>query len=257
MNKEFYRMQMLAGIITESQYKEKLNEFSFHDSPDEDRPGNKQIIMFNEKDSYDKNGNTHGELSHTIKHFGEFSPDKLNSSLNGAINQVKNSPNLILKHAKSGELIAKGDNAKKQLTPNAMLNTFDFINDKIKNSESLSSEEKEIQSKFLEPLNNEYKKLVQDYINGGKDIDNAKEDEIKNLISSNKKIKFTGSYKGNNVEYILDPSNTGLLAKKGDTVSTLFRIDKSGNNLGKVAGYFNRGVELKNPEFKKALNIQS
>jgi hypothetical protein len=255
MENQTIRMQMLAGLITENQYKKRLNEFSFNDSPDEDLPGNKQIIMFNEKDTYKQGGNTHGELSHTIKHFGEFSPNKLNSSLNGAINHIKDSSNLVVKHAKSGEIIAKGENAKKQLTPNAMLNTFDFINDKVKNNESLSSEEKELQSKFIEPLNNEYKKLIQDYISGGEDIDNAKEDEIKKLIGSQKKIKFTGSYKGNKVEYILDTSNTGLLAKKGDKVSTLFRIDKSGNNLGKVAGYLNRGVEITNPEFKKALDL--
>jgi len=48
-----------------------------------------------------------------------------------------------------------------------------------------------------------------------------------------------------------------LLAKKGDNVSTLFRIDKKGNDIGKIGAYFSRGVEITNPELKKALNIQS
>jgi hypothetical protein len=253
LSKEFRRMQKLAGIITESEY---LNEFSFYNSPDEDNPGNKQIVVFKEDDKYVIQGNTHGELSHAIKHFGEFDPNVLNSELNGTINYIKTLKNPILKNI-SGADIASGDNAKKQLTPNAILNTFDYINDKIINNQELTPEEKEIKSKFLDKLNTDYNKLVQDYISGGTDVDNMKEDEIKKLISSNKKIKFKGSYKGNEFEYILDPSNAGLLAKKGDNISTLFRIDKKGNDINKIGAYFSRGVEITNPELKKALNIQT
>ena len=249
---EIKRMQFLAGLITESQY---LNEFSFNNSSDEDTPGNKQFISFKEDDKYDIQGNTHGELSHAIKHFGEFEPNDLNNALNGAIEYIKSTSNPILKNI-SGANIATGDNAKKQLTPNAILNTFDFINDKIANNQELTPEEKEIENKFLNKLNNSYKQLVQNYIAGGVDINNMSGDEIKNLISSNKKIKFKGSYKGNEFEYILDPSNSGLLAKKGDNVSTLFRIDKKGNDINKIGAYFSRGVEISNPEFKKILNIQ-
>jgi hypothetical protein len=253
LTKEFHRMQFLAGIITETQY---LNEFSFYNSPDEDTPGNKQLVVFKNDDKYDIQGNTHGELSHAIKHFGEFNPNALNSELNSAINYIKTVKNPILKNI-NGTDIASGDNAKKQLTPNAILNTFDFINDKIANNQELTSEEEEIKSKFLDKLNNAYNELVQDYISGGVDISNMKEDEIKKLMSSNKKIKFKGSYKGNEFEYILDPSNTGMLAKKEDNVSTLFRIDKKGNDINKVGAYFSRGVEITNPELKKVLNIQS
>jgi hypothetical protein len=251
ISKEFRRMQLLAGLITESQY---LNEFSFYNSPDEDTPGNKQFVAFKEDDKYNVQGNTHGELSHAIKHFGEFNPNALNSELNGAINYIKTVSNPILKNI-NGSDIASGDNAKKQLTPNAILNTFDFINDKIANNQELTPEEKEIKSKFLDKLNSDYNKLVQDYIDGGIDVNNMKEDEIKKLISSNKKIKFNGSYGGNEFEYILDLSNAGLLAKKGDKVSTLFRIDKKGNDINKIGAYLNRGVEIKNPELKKLLNI--
>jgi len=253
LSKEFLRMQKLAGIITESEY---LNEFSFYNSPDEDNPGNKQIVVFKEDDKYAIQGNTHGELSHAIKHFGEFDPNSLNSELNGTINYIKTLANPILKNV-SGADIASGDNAKKQLTPNAILNTFDYINDKVINNQELTPEEKEIKSKFLDKLNGDYDKLVQDYISGGTDVDNMKEDEIKKLISSNKKIKFKGSYKGNEFDYILDSSNSGLLAKKGDNISTLFRIDKKGNDINKIGAYFSRGVEIKNPELKKALNIQT
>jgi hypothetical protein len=169
---------------------------------------------------------------------------------------IKSTPNPILKNI-NGNVIASGDNAKKQLTSNAILNTFDFINDKIVNNQQLGLEEKEIEDKFLSRLNNAYEKLVQEYISGGIDVNSMKEDEIQKLLSSSKKIAFKGSYRGNEVEYVLDPSNTGILAKKGNNVSTLFRIDKKGNDISKVSAYLGRGVDINNPELKKALNIQT
>ena len=250
LSEQFLRMQKLAGIITENQY---LN--GFYNGPDEDTPGNKQVVVFKEDDKYNIQGNTHGELSHAIKHFGEFEPDILNNALNNAIEYIKTTPNPILKNI-NGDDIATGDNAKKQLTPNNILNTFDFINDKIINKQELTPEEKEIENKFLTKLNNEYNKLIQNYINDGVDINNMNEDEIKQLIKSNKKIKFNASYKENKNEYILDPSTTGLLSKQGNNVFTLFRIDKRGNNMDKVAAYLNRVLKISNPEFIKTLNIQ-
>ena len=250
LSKQFLRMQKLAGIITENQY---LN--GFYNGPDEDTPGNKQVVVFKEDDKYNIQGNTHGELSHAIKHFGEFEPNILNDALNNAIEYIKTTPNPILKNI-NGDDITTGDNAKKQLTPNNILNTFDFINDKIINKQELTPEEKEIENKFLTKLNNEYNKLIQNYINDGVDINNMNEDEIKQLIKSNKKIKFNASYKENKNEYILDPSTTGLLSKQGNNVFTLFRIDKRGNNMDKVAAYLNRVLKISNPEFTKILNIQ-
>jgi hypothetical protein len=253
LSEEFRRMQVLAGIITESQ---RIEEFNFHSSPDEDTPGNKQFVAFKEDDDYSIQGNTHGELSHAIKHFGEFEPNTLTGLLNAGMEYIKSTPNPILKNI-NGNVIASGDNAKKQLTSNAILNTFDFINDKIVNNQQLGLEEKEIEDKFLSRLNNAYEKLVQEYISGGIDVNSMKEDEIQKLLSSSKKIAFKGSYRGNEVEYVLDPSNTGILAKKGNNVSTLFRIDKKGNDISKVSAYLGRGVDINNPELKKALNIQT
>jgi hypothetical protein len=252
IHKEFNRMQFLAGLITEAQY---LSEFRFHDSPDEDTPGNKQVVVFRDDDKYTLQGNTHGELSHAVKHFGEFDPNMLSSVLNNIIEYIKKTQNPILKNI-NGNNIASGDAAKKQLTPNAVLNTLDFINDKTLNNQQLTPEEKEIKDTFLDKLNTGYNKLVQNYLTSGVDVDNMGQEEVKQMLSTNKKIKFTGSYKGNKFEYVFDPSTTGILAKQGDTVSTLFRIDKKGNDLNKVSGYFSRGVELTNPELSKALNIQ-
>jgi hypothetical protein len=251
---EFYRMQFLAGIITENVYKKLINEFSFKASPDEDSPGNKQFVSFKEDDKYSIEGNTHSGLSHAIKHYGEFKPDEFNSILNKILEYIKSTPNLMLKNI-SGGTIASGEAAKKQLVPKTILNTLDFINDKILTNQELTPEEKEIQNRFMNELNKDYEQLVSSYINGGIDIKGKSEDEIKKLIDTNKKIKFKGLYKGNEVEYVLDFSNSGILAKKGDNVSTLFRIDKQGNSLDKIKQYISRGIEIPNPELKKALFV--
>jgi hypothetical protein len=42
---------------------------------------------------------------------------------------------------------------------------------------------------------------------------------------------------------------------KNGTVATLFRIDKRGADLKKIAGYFGRGVELSNPAFSAAIGV--
>jgi len=255
-NKLTYNSRLLAEAVKAQTYSSLINEIDFNNSPDEDNPGNKQIVVFKEDDKYAVQGNTHGELSHAIKHFGEFNSNALNSALNGAIDYIKTLENPILKNV-SGADIATGDNAKKQLTANAILNTFDSINDKISNNQELTPEEKEIKSRFLDKLNAEYGKLVQDYISGGIDVSNMKEDEIRKLIASNKKIKFKASYSGNEVEYVLDFSNAGLLAKRGNNVSTLFRIDKKGNDINKISAYLSRGVQIPNLELKKALGIET
>lgn len=231
-------------------------EFAFSNSRDEDRPGNKQIVVFQDDESYNIEGNTHGGLSHAIKHLNEFNPSSVTSALNNAMSYIKKLDNIFIKHAKTGEVLFSGEDAKKQLNLNAILNTFDLINDKIKTSKQLTPEEKEIKSKFLDSLLDEYKALVQTYIDSSVNVDDKSEAEIQNILNSNKKIAFKGEFKGNTFDYVLDPSNTGLLAKKGDSVYTLFRIDKKGSGVSKAAGYFSRGVNIINPELKKVLNIE-
>ena len=109
---------------------------------------------------------------------------------------------------------------------------------------------------IIDALNQEYQQLVDSYISSGVDIDGITEAEkIKQLLDANKIVKFVGVYKGSpeQQQYFLNPSNTGLVASSGGKVATLFRIDKKGNNLGKVAKYFSRGVKLKNSTFGKVL----
>ena len=77
-------------------------------------------------------GNTHGAVSHTIKHYDEFEPAKVATSLKQALQKAYGFSNFFLKNTKAGEIISSGDKAKKSANENDMLNTFDLINDKEK-----------------------------------------------------------------------------------------------------------------------------
>ena len=50
----------------------------FLTSPDDDQPGSKQFVVFNESENYHLEGQTHGKLSHAIKHYEEFDKAGMN-----------------------------------------------------------------------------------------------------------------------------------------------------------------------------------
>lgn len=239
--------------LNKSQNDSSLVEADFFDSPDVDQPGKNQIILFNPEEQYSVEGATHGGLSHMIKHYMEFEPSRVAAGLKQALQKAATFSNFILKNAKSGQTLSLGDEAKKAANENAMLNTFDHINDKIKNNKPLTDEEKQL-SPIIEALNQEYQKLVDSYIAAGVDIEGIQDAaKIKQVLDAGKIVKFVGSYKGASFLYFLNAANTGLVASTQGKVATLFRIDKKGNDLSKVAKYFGRGVELKNPAFRQAL----
>ena len=215
-------------------WKSFLNEAEFSVSPDEDGPGRNQIVFFSPDSKYEIAGDTHGGLSHSIKHYGEFEPDKMKSSLDQALKKAATFNSLMLKNIKTGETIATGEEAKVKVNHNAMLNTFDFINDKIKNNEPLNDEEKSIVP-IISSLNKQYQNLVDFYISSATDIKNIKDvAKIKNLLDAKKIIKFIGSYGNKSIVYYLNPADTGLVASDGDEVFTLFRVDKKGSDLSKI-----------------------
>ena len=214
-------------------WKRYLKEAEFYNSPDEDNPGNKQIVFFTPEFDYKKDGMTHGKMSHMIKHYGEFEKGKVYSALDAGIEAARMSPEFYLFHTKTGKLLAQGESAKKQISRNGMLNTFDMINDKILNNEELNPPEEAIAE-----------------IEG---IDDP--EQIKDLLNSGQTISFVGYYKGNPKDYYFNPVDTGLVAVDDGKVATLFRIHKTGNDIEKVKKYFSRGMSLSNPALKQALGI--
>jgi hypothetical protein len=229
-----------------------LSEVPFHDSSDEDRPGKKQTVVFDKEESYEVAGETHGEESHALKHYAEFEPGKVQSALEKAIGALQDSEDVHIID-KGGSVVQSGDDAKKQMNANSMLNTLDLINDKQKNGEPLNDTEKKLVP-VLQALTKEYDALIGSYLSDATDVDNIDDiDELKKIVGGGAIVKFTGAYKGKPATYYLNTSDTGLVAEKDGVISTLFRIDKRGGDLKKVAGYFSRGVELTNPTFGEAL----
>ena len=245
--------KQLRRLIRE-EYQHILSEVPFHDSPDEDRPGRKQTVVFDEETPYEVVGETHGEESHALKHLAEFEPSQVQSVVDQAIAIAQKAADVHILD-KAGNVVQSGDAAKKQINTNSMLNTLDLINDKQKNGESLTDEEEAL-APILQNLTSAYDELIQTYLNDAQDIDDIDNvEEIKGLLDAGTIIKFTGAYKGKPATYYLNPSDTGIVAEKDGIISTLFRIDKKGGDLKKVAGYFGRGVELTNPAFGEALGV--
>ena len=81
MNKEQLRMQMLSGIITENQYKAKLNEYGMTSLEDEDTQDVKDIISLL-KQAADKCDNVEMEdLAFNLREYANEVEQTLNSML--------------------------------------------------------------------------------------------------------------------------------------------------------------------------------
>jgi hypothetical protein len=231
-----------------------LLELNFNDSPDEDLPGGKRTIIFTKNDSYPSSqGNTHGLLSHAIKHYLEFQPEYVNGLLEKIANIIRQEAGELYMVDNSGNVVLDGDKAKKEINNNVILNTLDMIQDKVKNTKTLSDIEKKIHT-YTEEMAKKYQELVSQKMNSSVDID-ANQNVADDAIKNNKIVKFKGNYSGKDFDYYLDPKDSSLVASDGDSVSTLFRIDKKGNSLDKMSGYFSRGTKIYNDKLRLALNL--
>lgn len=134
-----------------------------------------------------------------------------------------------------------------------MLNTFDRINDKYELEEELSEEEETILD-IIKKMTDKYQSDIETLMEMSVDVDDIKDlEELKKTLRSNQVIKFTGLYRDRKVTYYLDMTNTGLIAKRGDLIATMFRIDKTGANMEKVAKYFSGTVQLINENLLDAI----
>jgi len=220
----------------------------FLTSLDDDQPGSKQFVVFNESENYLLEGQTHGKLSHAIKHYEEFDKVGMNEILSAALIYLQSINTIHLKNIK-GELIASGQQAVNKITLNAVHNTFDLINDKIMKGITLVSEEVELKTQYLIPLEEKYDALIASYLTDHLPVQEVTENELNLLYASGKRIYFEGIYEEALYNYILDFSTSGMLvqsaAEKG--ICTLFRIDKQGNCLNEIKTYFSANVQITNP----------
>ena len=169
----------------------------FFASPDDDKPGGGNgVAMFSSGDKYELAGTTHGGVSHAIKHLSEFDPAFVNSSLSSAIEIAKSSPSLVFLNLKKGNKLT-GEEAVKNLTPQVIKNTLDFINDKIANGETLSDDEKKFVP-IMDDMYSRYVGIIKERFDSAPDVNDLPEEEVEKIINGGGVIKFKVAWKGKN-----------------------------------------------------------
>jgi hypothetical protein len=184
----------------------------------------------------------------------EFEPSFVEGILNSAVEVSKQTPDVAVVNLKNNKILTDKEAADK-IQSGAMLNTFDLINDKILTGQPLNPTEKSIEP-LIDKLVEKYEATLLAIVSNAVDVDSINNiEEMKALVEGKKTIKFTGSYGGSEFTYYLNLSNSGLVASQDGKYATLFRVDKKGSDLKKIAGYFARGVDIKNPTLKSVLGI--
>ena len=173
-----------------------LNEtYSFKNSNDVDfTADSNQIIFMSVKDKrqYIEQNKTHGNISHAIKHYGEFNEQKYKN----IAKKIKNKLKELIKdgtitylelYEKGGESIKDIEKIIEKANWRAYLNTLDLINDKREEGTPLSKEERELLP-IMDELSDSYMTIINNVTKQAKNIDNIKNKE--NLISAIEKANI-------------------------------------------------------------------
>jgi len=228
-----------------------LKEVEFYDQqPDYDKiPGaGKAVVVFDPEDDYSREGATHGGMSHSIKHYMEFNPSAVQQAVTQVAAAVLKTDNVFIKKAGAPSVMARDDEAKQVINqnPNILLNTFDLINDKVLNGESLNDTEQKLLP-IIKKIYSEYKNLAEEQLSKSSDVDNVGEaKQVLDLLEGGKVIRFTATYGESEKIYALNPQDTSIVSFMQGKMSTFFKIDKSGKNKQKVLRYFTKGMKIKN-----------
>ena len=235
-----------------------LNEIEFYDQqPDYDKMpgGGSTVAVFDVETDYDKEGATHGGVSHSIKHYMEFDSAAVQQATKKAASIVSGFDKVFIKKAATDGLMAQDEQAKQMISqnPGIMLNTFDMINDKMLNNTSLNDSEKKLLP-IIKDIFAKYKQLAEKLLKDASDIDKASDaNQVLELLNAGNSVRFTAKYGESEKIYALDPKSTAIVSYMGGKMSTFFKIDKKGANKQKVVRYFTKGMEIKNPIVLSAL----
>ena len=256
-NKTIYSGDIAMRLMMEN-WRRYLKEAEFYDQqPDYDKmPGaGKSVIVFDPETDYDKEGLTHGGVSHSIKHYMEFDSAAVQQAIQKAASMVSKFNNVFIKKAGGDDPVAQDDKAKQMIAqqPEMILNTFDMINDKMLNNEPLNDSEKQLLP-LVQAIFTNYKQLAEKLLATALDVDGAREtSQVVKLLETGKPIKFTAIYGGEGKVYALNPKDSAIVSYMGGKMSTFFKIDKRGVDKQKVVRYFTKGMEIKNPVVLEAL----
>jgi hypothetical protein len=234
-------------------------DIDFKHGNDSDRPtGANSVVVFDPNDDYTVKGKTHGLASHAIKHLHEFNPESF-SKIIGAVRQIIE---------KSDDVVLKGKNNKaqertpgqEQFPTGTIMNTLDFVNDKIVNGEELNPTEQKIK-KYIDYMVSEYEKIIRLTIDNATDVDSMKTaQEIKNVLNTDGVIRFYVTARGEDIyAYANAYSGMIVLMSQTGTVLTAFKVKskkKKMNPIDRLRSYFSSSsAEVVNPLVKQALNI--
>ena len=249
---------MKTKIIMES-WRRFLKEATWVNSPDEDWPVSKtniqkyfskEVILFDSKDFYgDTGAPSHGRDSHMAKHWLEFGP-QIQDSINKCKQIIQNfsQQNKIYSQTMGSEEVK--EISFSNVKDGDILNTYDHINDKKFDGESLFPVEKEIYDNAMMISVDPYDKKVDEMIQNGVDISDEKVQSMENLIkilNSNDVIKFKAVYSGSESTYYYNPKISSMVAElNGNVVATLYRLrnkgkDKQLDPISSIRG-FNSGA---------------
>jgi hypothetical protein len=229
-------------------------EKNFISSKDIDQPGNWTYICFDEDEKYEIEGNTHGLLSHAIKHYSKFNKEKVNDILDRTKEYLNELEGLIILKTVKNKTLCYNKDAKKLMNLRTILNTFDLINDKIMNGYELYPQEKEIYDKFMTELIDAYSSLINEYLKKAVDVRNKKSQELIELMQKGEKLRFRAIYKGIVKEYIADFSDFGLLSiEDKNKIATLFKKTKDDYDFDLFIKYLNFKLIIKDKEFSQAV----
>lgn len=241
----------------------KLKDLLSEDIPfkhgnDTDRFIANSVVVFDPQDDYEIKGKTHGLVSHAIKHLHEFNPEYFNKIISAVRQIIEKSPNAILKD-KSNKPITRVV-GQTQYPFGVILNTMDFINDKVVNGIPLNTDEKAIKS-YIDRTTDEYENIIRILVDKAIPVDNYNSPEkIKNILNQHGMISFYVMARGR-MAYAYANHNNGIivLREPGGKVLTSFKAYAKKEKINppqRLKKYFSSSsADIINPAIKKALGI--
>ena len=222
-------LEVVSGILSEN-----FSKVSDSDFPAEDTT---KFVVFNADETYEVKGNTHGLLSHAIKHLAEFSASDVDRVLMQVIHRIDKEQEIYMKDGHA--IIMRGDGVKHALNRHIILNTADRINDKFENRDRLERVEADIIG-LLKPLGQKYEQLAKAISTGVPRIDQKTPAEIVSMLRSGDRIAFGVQGSHGLATYYLHPKTTGLVITNGSEITTFFKIVKKSDSIKEACKYLLR-----------------
>ena len=222
-----------------------IDELSFQKGSDQDYPAgmNNGVLLFNPTEQYIKQGETHGIISHAIKHLKDFDGNYYSH----VVEKIKNelTKNKRLYYFVQGQGIRSINNAT-TIPYSVIINTMDRINDKIIQAKPLEPEEKSIASE-LQSMARHFERIVEGLISGAVIINNDTPAAfIEAMLAKKRTIKYTIHMSGADIIHYYNPREHSLVIEYKGLVRTAFKINKE--------GWYNRkDIKFYNPELKKIM----